>query len=422
MAHVLFVDSNQSGFDVMYRALELGYEITFIGSRSLKFYEPSDRVVRSVLERAVQVIEIESTADVDGLFDVVRNVAARSRIDAVVGLNETCIETTAVVCSLLGVQFASIDGVRNARNKAQAREILRRAELDSTSCILVHDEGAAVEAAHAIGYPVIVKPVSGADSIMTWRAENLETVRSAARAIMDSNSTLPVQIREMIARGIVVERYVPGTLVSVEVGVLDGKFYHFMVSGRSMSVINECIEVGSVMPAGISEADQAACFAFADKVCAALGLDLGIFHIEMMVNESGPVFIEANPRLMGGMMNVLFQLVTGENISDYLLKIHLGEAPSFGMPEIRRVAASRKLMPAVDAEISRNDDLSWIKREADVTFVNHKIRLGTKVKELDIIGRIFVYGNEWRSVSERADAILTTFERDLGIPLHHGQR
>lgn len=391
--------------------------MTFIGGK-MQWY-PKNESTREVLGRIDRLVELEVTSDPESLKEAIRQVVAEEPVDATLAQDETAVEATAIACEALGLPFTSAEGVQNARDKARARELLARDGLPSARYARVHNVEAAVEAAEAIGYPVIVKPVSGLDSIMAFRADDARQARDAAQEIVEEADKLPVQIREQFTRGILVEEYVSGTLLSAEIGLLDGQAYRFMVSGRSLCAENECLEMGVEMPANLEPSQVESCFEYAEDVCKALGLDLGVFHVEMMMTDRGPILVETNPRLMGGLSTTIYQLATGEDISDNVISIYLRRPPENKRLEPQAHVTVRRLMPLEDGRLADTIDLSWMEDTGDhlARFVGYKVSSGERVKRLEVIGRILVRGETWAVANSRANQLLDRFEESLGVGL-----
>jgi biotin carboxylase len=340
-------------------------------------------------------------------------------VHAVIAQLEFSVEATAIACERLGLRFTSAQGVRNARNKARARSLIQAAGLASTRFAVAHDVNGVANAAQRFGYPVIVKLLSGADSIMAYRADNAGEARAAAAEIVSRVRDISPQVREQFGRGILVEEYVTGELVSAEIGFLDGASYRFMVTGRALSDANECVEMGAVLPANIPDSQAGACFDYAESVCRTLGLDLGIFHIEMMLTDQGPVLIEANPRLMGGLMTTLYEILTGHNISDDLISIHLGRPITGDLPSPAGFVTARKVMPLADGRLPGQLDLSWLDDPGGelAQLFNYRLLPGADVRRLQVLARAAVSAPTWGQAMARADALVDRFEMTLGLRL-----
>lgn len=421
MSHILFIDANVPAIDAMRRAKSHGHTVSLIRSTSFQFYPKTGETYR-VFESLDRDLQVASTTDVDLLTECVRGVLDEESIDAVIAQSEFAVEAASDVTDRLGLRFTSTEAVRNARDKGRARDLLRRAGLATPAHRVVDDIAELPDAVAEVGLPVVVKPLSGADSMLAYRADDLAGAVAAGKRIEAAAGELPDMIREQFSRGILVERHLQGRLVSAEVGALNGRFYRFMVSGRPRSRYNECIELGSFMPADLSESQRVECFAYAERVCAALGLDLGIFHIEMIFTDDGPVLVEANPRLMGGIMPELYQLLTGRNIHDYEISIYLGEPVTEAIPPAGpELVTSRKIMPRFAGTLAPTLDWSWWKAQEHRVSALHLYRLepGLAVAADEVLARYVIRSEDRDAATALAGELLDGFEDMLGIPLHH---
>jgi len=420
MAHVLFGDTTQAGLHTVRRALERGHTVTLVRGMAVRYYA-EDEDFHALLDGVDRVVEIEDSFDADALTVAIREAHAWRPVDAVVGSFDLMLEALATACARLGFAFTSAAGIRNARDKGRARHLLAQVGLASARFAVARDAAAAVRAADEIGYPVVVKPVGGTDSIMASRAERSAEVRAAAEGIFAAatGEDTPETVRRTLAGGVIVEEYLDGELVSAELGRRAGQSWPLLVTGRSRAADNDCIEMGAVLPAPLPAERSAACFGYAEAVCRALGLDIGVFHVEMMITHDGPVLVEANPRPMGGVMAWLYTILTGTNFCDYQLDIHLGREPRpVAVPQGRTITA-RRLMPSEAVRLA--DDLDTAALDRAVTglpsFENFLLKPGAAAQRQDVLGRYAVLGDTWHAAMTRADELIPHFEEILRVSL-----
>jgi len=420
MEHVLFGDTTQAGLHTIRRALARGHAVTFVRGMAVNYYT-ADAAFHALLDQVDEVVELTDSFDVDALTEAIADVHARRPVDAVIGQYDSVLEALATACERVGLPFTAAAGVRNVRDKAMARRLVERAGLASARFAVAGDPDEAVRAAERIGYPVVVKPVHGTDSILASRADGPGQVRAAVAAMADAaaDADTPELVRRLLPGGAIVEEYLAGELVSAEVGRLAGRTWPFLVTGRSRAADNDCIEMGAVLPAPLTEPALAECFAYADAVCRAVGLDLGVFHVEMMLTAAGPVLVEVNPRAMGGVMAHLYTLLTGTDFGDYLIDIHLRREPRPVPVPPGRTITARRLMPRGPARLPDGLDLAEVDRVAAglPSFENFLIAPGTTAARQQVLGRFAVFGDTWHEAMTGADALLPRFEAVLGVPL-----
>jgi biotin carboxylase len=413
--HVVFADANVPTFETISAALTRGYRVTLIRS-SYRMYTETPFVM-AIIARVHEIVEIDDPTMHSQMLSAFQKILMERAIDAVITQLEPCVDVVADVCHKLGLRFTNAQAVSNARDKAKAREIISRAGLNSARFKVVKTADEAAEAAAEIG-AVIVKPKTSYDSLLTYPASTPDEARTAAMNLLAGIHTITWQLREQASRGILVEEWLKGELVSAEIGTRDGKFFRFMLSGRPRSKENECIEMGASMPASVSSETQEECFKYAENVIKALGLDFGIFHIEMIVTDHGPVLVEANPRLMGGVMPGMYKHLTNDDISSHLLDLHLGLPIRRAEREPSFFITSRKLMPKSASTLAGSFDLSWVNTDPSwVSFSPYKLTPGEKVDRLDVLARYEIKNTSMQVADVLADAILSRFESAIGVPL-----
>ena len=419
MATILFADANESALRTMMRTQELGHRTFIIRNASMQVYQMTDWI-QSTIDRAVRDLCLPVTSDADQLTEAIEEIQRNETIDAVIAQLEPAIEATAIACERLSIPFTCAEGVLRARNKARARDLLERAGLLSARHAVALDVDQALAAAENFGYPVIAKPTSGMDSMLAFRANSPAELRKAAGTILEGPSQVVAQIREQMSRGILIEEHLTGPLVSAEIALLDGVCYPLIMCGRSRAQANECIEMGAALPANTSKADTQCCYDYAFYVCQALGLDFGVFHVELILTPHGPILVELNPRPMGGIMTTMYAQLTGHEFSDYILDVYLRRPPADIASVDSRTITARKLLPMRESTLADVIDLDWV-RTLDppiLAFHNYGVTPGAPVRQEQLLARYVVLTESWTSAMEFADGLLEPFERSIGVPLH----
>ncbi|GAA3348503.1 hypothetical protein GCM10020358_67200 [Amorphoplanes nipponensis] len=154
-------------------------------------------------------------------------------------------------------------------------------------------------AAADLGPPVVVKPVTGSGSAgVRLCADAGEVAEWAARLLGgDGGPTGPI----------LVETAVRGPEFSVE--TFDGVVR--AVVGKRLGPEPWFVEIGHDVPAPVPAAVRAELGETTRRALAALGLGWGAAHTELRLSAAGPVVIEVNPRLAGGMIPAAVRAATG---------------------------------------------------------------------------------------------------------------
>ncbi len=418
MTHVVFVDSNFTGIEGLRRAKALGHQFSAVMSEGMMLYRMNDATRRD-LAGANQVVWIERTTDPIQLAGALRQILAEGPIDAVISHLEYCTEAVAQVCLELGLRYTNVDAVRLARNKHLCRARLDSAGVPSARFAFARTLDEAIAGFRVVGAPAVVKPASGGDSLLAAVVHDEADLLRAATAALDGVAALPETLHEQFGRGIVIEEKLVGELVSVEVGMLDDRPLHYGISGRYRGSVDEVVELGGFMPARLDPATWRACEDYAVLVCRALGLDLGIFHLEMIVTADGPRLVEANPRMMGGALPLIYERFTGHSIQDHLIALHLGSPlPIPALPE-RRVVSSNRLYTDRAGVIAPGARFDWVAEyAAHIVYLDTEPLVpGHACTAGETLGRFQLAHDSHALVDEMARTMLTRFEREMGIPL-----
>ena len=127
---------------------------------------------------------------------------------------------------------------------------------------------------------------------------------------------------------VIVEEYLDGPEVSVEVMVVKGKVHILQITDKITTGAPHFVEMGHTQPSRLSEEIQRQIREVAEAACKSLGLDKGPAHVEMKVTSRGPVMIELGARMGGDNITThLVPLSTGIDMVGATIKVALGEEP-----------------------------------------------------------------------------------------------
>ncbi|MEV6837031.1 ATP-grasp domain-containing protein [Streptomyces sp. NPDC051133] len=331
--HVVFVTWKAGNAPAFEAARRLGHHVTLIRSLSMERSQNIDFESSPYTKYVDRVHVLHDATDLDALRRCVRAVHEERPVDGFVATVDALVVPVAVIAEEIGVPFTDARAAAAAKQKDRCRDILAAAGLDSTRHAVVTGFEEAAAFAAGTGYPVVVKPARGSGS------EGAHVVNG------------PGELREVFAAtprnaayraGILIEEYLRGRFVSAEIGLAQGRFLRLAVSERSTWDRHEALETGTTIPAGITAEEHDRVMEYAEAVVGALGLRLGVFHVEMMIGADGqPRLIELNPRIMGSCLPNLFRLAGGGDIFELLVRVHLNERIERGPTEFTHYATVR---------------------------------------------------------------------------------
>ena len=422
--HIAFVDSNPAALEAIRLAKLAGHRVTFLQSMD-PLYPPTEHN-RRVIGMVDRLIDNMVTTDANVVTSALADCHAADPINVVTSQHEMSTETAAAACRALGLRGTSPDAVFTARRKDRCRDVVSAAGLGCARYALAEDEQQAIAAAERIGFPVVLKPPSGGDSLLAHVAYDAEQAGAACRDMRAGLAAVPTDWRPQFRRGILVEELLIGKLVSVELGARDGTFFPFCVSGRFRWHEDEVVELGSFIPSDLSADQEAECVAYAIDVCRAIGLDLGAFHLEIVLTERGPVLVEVNPRVMGGALPTIYRHATGQDIYGSLLQI-LTPGAAVDVPErFDGCTAGRKVMVCDNGVIAADASVDWLREQPDVIqvvgFDSYRTGPGQPVAAGQVVARFLLRCQDYPTIVRTADRLLRGLQRSLGAKLMTGDK
>ena len=116
------------------------------------------------------------------MCDVSGSMQVRSKhgdLDGVLTFCELAVPLVARLAEHLGLPGNSPEAVDTARNKHAARACMERAGLPTPRNSLIKSEADLADAANHVGFPAVIKPISGAASIGVIRVDDQEQLETS---------------------------------------------------------------------------------------------------------------------------------------------------------------------------------------------------------------------------------------------------
>lgn len=335
MAHMVFVETTRPATRALDHALAMGHEVTLIRSGRFDWLLPpaEHERIRALDIRRVEIADTRSDALIE---TALHDLMALGPVDAVLTALQPVATPAAIAAGRLGIRATAARGMINARDKALTRAALDRAGLPSVAHATVRTLEDALNAADRIGYPVIVKPVNGLGKALTTWANRPDDIHRHFATLGGRRELLQTGLSDELAdAAFIIEEIARGPLHSLELaGLASGAKVPLILVRRKTGRDDPVLEMGSTVPAPLSAEDRRAAGDYAVAVAEALGLDIGIFHIELIMTDRGPRLVEVNPRIAGGAIPDLIRTATGVDPFELLVRVHAGESPvSDWLPE-----------------------------------------------------------------------------------------
>lgn len=167
-------------------------------------------------------------------------------------------------------------------------------------------------------FPCIMKPTDNAGSHGVVLAYNYEE-------LIDSYKYSHEYSRH---GNVIIEEYLQGQEVSVEVIVVDNKVNILQITDKLTTGAPHFVEMGHSQPSRFPEEVKEQIRKVATEAVQAVGIDRGPAHVEMMITTRGPVMIELGARMGGDNITThLVPLSTGIDMVKATIETALGEKP-----------------------------------------------------------------------------------------------
>ncbi len=423
MAHLIFVESIRPGMRALQLAQQMGHRVTYVTSHQVDWLlTEEDKALRA--RHSDALIEVADSRNPDLLEEAFRQAQAAMPVDAVLTTLHQYVEPSAIAAHRLGIRATSVEGIRNARDKARCRDILKAHGIPSVRYRMVRTLEEALEAVKETGYPAVVKPTTGVGKVLTTIAQNEAELRAHFASVAQSYENLRAGVKEEVTLEFVVEEFVRGSLYSVELGVTaHGEYIPFAILKRKLGRHNPILEAGSTIPTGLSDDQYDMVSAYCASVVKALGLDIGIFHVEFIYTADGPRLVEVNPRIGGAVIPELIRNSTGGDMFEVLIRTYLGEKLGIKrFPDGTRTISTINVGAFDDCTVREDLPANWFEPfKAKIVSGAVDVVAGQKLRRMggnyDNLGVFRVAADDYATAVRRAEELRLEMQKVLGVEL-----
>ncbi|MEU7650202.1 ATP-grasp domain-containing protein [Streptomyces huasconensis] len=364
-----------------------------------------------VAEDGVDTLIVD-TADLGAVVDACARLADAEGLAGITSSSEYFVATAALAAAKLGLPGPDGEAIARCRSKDAQRAALHAAGVPVPAFHATGQVGDAVRAAEEMGGPVVLKPVSGSGSVGVKLCLTRDEVRRWAVELL---SRLTDERGAPTAGRILVEEAVMGPEFSVE--TFNGRVV--AVVAKHLSPEPFFVETGHDLPAPVTDDVAAALGDTAERALAALGLGWGAAHTELRLTTRGPVVIEVNPRLAGGMIPAALAAATGVDLIDRLIACAAGLDPAPAAPGPGHAAI--RFVPAPGAgTVTAVDGLDDALRAPGVVYAATTAAVGRQVRIThsfqDRLGHVVAVGADAGQAAERAASAARLIRIDLDEP------
>jgi biotin carboxylase len=279
VTHLLVVGGISAVHEI---ARRLGAELTLV-----KTGVAQTMLAPDAYARVVDVSDPECSDRVR-LADEVTEAVVGTRFDGILCLHDEAVELGALLAQKLGLSFPSPEVAHCTVNKSAMRARLDATGLGSVAHGVVVD-GRVEWSGRAPTSEIVLKPVDG-------RASRGVTFHRSAAELQTWLDAHPGEVE-----GYLVEERKLGREFSVESLILrSGDAWH----GVTAKTTNGAVESGHLHPAPLEARERTRIVAAATACLQALGIDRGLLHTEVILDDAGAAHV-VETHLRGGGDNIL---------------------------------------------------------------------------------------------------------------------
>ena len=256
-----------------------------------------------------------STVDEEGIYLAAKDFHA----DGIMTLaTDMPMRSVAYASSKLGLTGISYDTAVKATDKGEMIKVFETAGVEHPWYFILRNTADLEEVANVITYPCVSKPVDNAGSRGVMLIHSYDELKKAVSYSASKSRN----------GGVIIEEYLRGKEVSVEVMSIDGVVHVLQITDKLTTGAPHFVEMGHSQPTRLGKDIENAIKDLAKRAVTAIGIDNGPAHVEIMVTENGPKMIELGARMGGDNITThLVPLSTGIDMVKATIQVALGEKP-----------------------------------------------------------------------------------------------
>lgn len=388
MKRVLIIGASILQLPAIKKAKELGYYVGVVD------YNPN-AVGISYADEFFNVSTIDA--------EKVTEVAIRFHADGVMTLaTDMPMRSVAKATSACHISGITEETAFKATDKGAMIKAFQENNVEHPWYFLIKNKDVFEKLKDKITYPCIMKPTDNAGSRGVVLVQTLSE--------LEANYIYTVN--ESRCGEILIEEYMQGAEVSVEVMVMDGEPYVLQVTDKITTGAPHFVEMGHTQPSRLNPKDVEKISDLAKRAVKAVGIHCGPAHIEIILTKDGPKMVELGARMGGDCITThLVPLSTGIDMVKNTIEIACGIKTDIE-PKFAKGSAIRyfKTEKGVIKNITGIEEVKSISGVKEVSFVkNIGDRVGNIDSSVDRVGFVIAQGNtadEAEKICERAISLI----------------
>ena len=334
-----------------------------------------------------------STIDIDAIC----RVAEEFKPDGIMTLaTDMPMRSIAAATSRIGLPGISMDTAIKSTDKGEMIKAFKEHDIESPWYYLIENTDDLESLLPSFTYPCILKPTDNAGS------RGVIMVKSADKLI----EAYQYSISQSRGGKVILEEYMVGQEVSVEVMVVDGEPHVLQVTDKLTTGAPYFVEMGHNQPSMLPDEEVARIKDLACRAVKSVGINCGPSHVEIMLTSSGPKMVELGARMGGDCITThLIPLSTGIDMIKATIDVSLGLKPDI-TPSLHKGSAIR-FFDAPHGVISSINNIEVAKGMDRVKEISFTKNIGDEVSEIhssiDRCGFVIAHGDSAREAIEACE-------------------
>lgn len=313
-------------------------------------------------------------------------LAERIRPDGIMTLaTDLPMRSLAVATSRIGLPGISYETAVKATDKGEMIKAFEAAGVEHPWYFILKSKEDLTAALPKITYPCVIKPTDNAGNRGVSFASSEEDLLSLYGYSRENSHSGDV----------IIEEYMEGQEVSVEIIVYHGKVHILAVTDKLTQGKPYFVEIGHSEQSQLGKENVARIKDLATRAVKAIGIDNSPAHVEIMLTKNGPKMVELGARMGGGCITThLVPLSTGIDMIKSVMDLAMGKEPDV-TPKFDKGSALRHIV-GLEGEIVSVEGLDAARAVPGVTEVTMLKGVGDKVgyfkNGADRIGYVIAQG------------------------------
>lgn len=256
-----------------------------------------------------------STIDIEAIC----KVAEEFKPDGIMTLaTDMPMRSIAAATLRLGLPGISMDTAVKSTDKGEMIKAFKEHGVESPWFYIIENVSKLNALLPQLSYPCILKPTDNAGSRGVMLVESVEELLEAYQySVSQSRGGL-----------VILEEYMTGPEVSVEVMVVDGEPHVLQVTDKLTTGAPYFVEMGHNQPSMLPAEDVERIKDLACRAVKSVGINCGPSHVEIKLTPTGPKIVELGARMGGDCITThLVPLSTGIDMIKATIDVSLGLKP-----------------------------------------------------------------------------------------------